>query len=94
MSCYCDFNYDYVVVRECWVKAHKKHRCIECRAEILPGERYLAATGVGADDGLFAHYPTCLTCGRIREDLIENDGYCITYGRLWDFVDMEFEDPE
>lgn len=72
-------------------KAHKDHKCCECRRIIKAGEKYHFAKGCW--EGKWAEYKTCEECDGLREKL--KDPY---YGRApfeclseWaDGADVEF----
>lgn len=91
MSCYCGGDYSWEVVSNIWCVARKDHKCIECDKVINKGEKYLKTIGKDTWNGRLGHYPSCELCGRIRTDLIENNGYCIIYGQLWNFIENELE---
>ena len=68
--------------------AKKKHKCNECRREILPGERY-EVQRYSANHNLETH-TTCSTCLEIR-DIFFCDGY--VYGWMYDnFNDSLYDD--
>lgn len=71
------------------VVARKSHVCGECRREITPGERYEVVKGVW--DGDFSTYKTCLSCCRVRDDLMGCGWY---FGSVWSDLKecLELED--
>jgi len=75
--CSCDFDGECADVFVSKVrKARKPHRCIECDAEIVPGE--LHEWGKYLLDGEWGEDRTCMTCVRIRRD------FCAPVGCLRD----------
>lgn len=92
-ACSCDFDYDWVaeVHREETRTARKEHKCYECRAPILPGQKYVYVFQAGDGETFSAHF--CLPCERIRRD------FCAPYGMLretlWDLLGFDYlEVPE
>jgi hypothetical protein len=65
-ACSCDAE-EADVVRHEYRRARKPHRCYECGARIVPGERY-EHTGMVYDRTASSH-ATCLGCVEIRAAL-------------------------
>jgi len=61
--------------------ARKEHTCGECRCKIGPGEQYEYVTM--KYDGQFSVNKTCMTCVRIRTDLLPCGWY---YGEIWSLI--------
>lgn len=81
MSWSCDYGEGYRAYFEEEVVAKKEHRCVECEAPILVGERYLRYRG-RADDSwdTGAQHLLCRdACVWIRDAL---EGECISFGSL------------
>lgn len=61
--------------------ARKRHRCGECRREILPGEQYYLAVG-RYDGGGFWRAKMCLRCLQIANEVLA----CWYYGEVWALI--------
>lgn len=59
-------------INQAWRKAAKKHRCSECRRQILPGEGYRYE--FTRFDGEVSQHHTCEHCLVARQWLMENCG--------------------
>jgi len=77
MSCYCNFDFTWTLLKEKTVTAKKPHRCYECGRVIKPGERYQSLFGVGG--GTAYNMPTCLQCQALR-DYVESNVPCACLG--------------
>lgn len=66
-GCYCDLGYDPITVHSHTnPTARKDHKCGECGADILKGEKYHVHTG-RCDDHWF-RLKNCEQCEQIRDD--------------------------
>jgi hypothetical protein len=84
MSWACDYD-PLVFYREREVAARKEHRCEECSAPILRGERYLSFSGKGEDFFSGGQHLLCRdACVWIRDVL---NGECIPFGALREWWD-------
>jgi len=87
MNCSCvavDYDCDWVdLVEKTKPVARKKHRCVECDRDILPGEKYEIQKYVF--EGEFETHKTCSECVEIR-DMFSCEGY--RYGSILN----DFED--
>jgi len=66
--------------------ARKPHKCCECDAPILPGEKYLQVNC--AWDGepyVYRQHLLCAEACELVRDSGMNDGECVYYGGLWEF---------
>jgi hypothetical protein len=65
--------------------ARKTHKCCECTATILPGEKHFFVTGKW--DGKINRYRQHLLCEEacefIRDSFVDYE--CIGYGSLWEW---------
>jgi hypothetical protein len=58
-------------------RARKPHKCCECYAEILPGDRYQVVSGVWG--GEFSNYKSCSPCAWIRNTMRDGgEASCFT----------------
>lgn len=74
---YCELPPDFYEVRE--PVARKSHECCECRAKILPGEKYVRCAGVwDFEFDEFKQHMECANACRFVRDRIE----CIPFGGL------------
>ena len=68
--------------------ARKEYTCCECKAKIIPGEKYEYV--VGKWDGEISVIRTCFICSRIRED------YCCSWvfgelrDTLWEYLGFDY----
>ena len=72
--------------------ARKQHKCCECSAPIMPGERYVYCVGKWSGDfGSYRQHWLCAeACEFIRDHL--NDRECIGFGELQEFCyDINFD---
>lgn len=96
-DCYCDYDspsFYSQVMR----KARKRHRCDECRGEIIPGQKYEHASGLW--DGDLLDFKTCLSC----KDLVtwtKNNVpcLCLVHGEMIEkckeaIVDAQYRAPD
>lgn len=66
--------------------ARKLHRCVECGADIRPGERYQYVSGIWYDGP--ADFKSCLGCCQLRHFVESHAKYCVAYGHLYaEFTD-------
>lgn len=80
MSCYCDYDPPALWSRE-MRRAAKVHRCEECRAHILEGDRYEYVSGMW--DGYFCRFRTCALCVDLRQWVTNNlPCFCWAHGNL------------
>lgn len=78
-TCGCEDGPEWVRVKE--QRARKPHRCWECGAPIKPGDLYEYV--VGKWEGDVSVFRTCEPCADLR-DSYAAQGYCYTYGSLWE----------
>lgn len=80
MDCYCDFDPPEFCSSRI-VTASKKHKCYECSAPIMPGEKYEYT--VGKWDGLLDTFKVCEDCHDIRQWVKNNiPCFCWYYGNM------------
>ena len=83
MSLVCDVEADFYE----WTEpvARKQHKCVECSAPILRGEKHFV--GSGKWDGSFSvhrQHMLCMeACILIRDRM--NGGECIPFGAMWEW---------
>lgn len=68
-------------------RARKKHRCVECRGDIMPGDTYENFAGMWDD---FGNYKTCPECVELREELSKIDDE-MAFGQMYETI---FDGPE
>ena len=88
--CCCDVSTQaYWATR---VVARKRHRCNECRQDILLGERYERVRAIWDNEP--AVVKTCLSCLEIRErvEASKTWGFCWCHGTLLEDVRQEVEE--
>lgn len=84
-NCIClDLDEFAVMISTDMLRARKTHTCGECRATVLPGQRYERA--VMKFDGELCVELTCQTCVAIRRDLFPC-GWI--YGEMWNSIHEE-----
>lgn len=84
--CSCDDGYETKVYRERDRTARKPHGCVECRRQIVAGERYRYASGVFEGHGF--SYAFCSDCAALKDEwsaLAREYRLC---GPCWEFGDM------
>ena len=64
-------------------KARKKHRCCECRGDILPGEHYQKVVGVWSGD--FSWFKICGSCEELR-DWMRDRGVDSCFGNIYEML--------
>lgn len=57
-------------ITEAKPKAHKRHKCCECKGLILEGEYYIRVSGIW--DGEPARFKTCVDCDALRDEADAN----------------------
>jgi hypothetical protein len=79
-ACHCDFDYDCVAVihKEIIRTARKPHKCIECREQIQPGEKYHDFNQLA--EGSWHNFKVCTPCERIRNN------FCAPYSMLKEYL--------
>lgn len=79
-ECYCDYE-AFSVYRQAIHVARKQHKCYECGAAILPGDRYESAFGVY--DGEPHTMATCPLCLDLRQFVLAHvPCSCWTHGDM------------
>lgn len=75
------------------VVARKEHRCCECTASILPGEKHFTAVGKWVDfnNGKIRRYRQHIVCEKACEFVRDhfNDYDCIGFGELFQWIGEE-----
>lgn len=67
MECYCDYDETWKLYEKSNPVARKQHKCNECKAPILPGERYEYVFALSSDG--VSTYKTCQHCTGARDYL-------------------------
>lgn len=74
-DCYCPYEAP-TVYSVSHPRAKKEHRCDECGAEIMPGDRYEYVFGVWEGDA--STWRTCMPCRDLRQ-WVENNVPCFCW---------------
>ena len=70
-------------------KARKKHSCLECGRDILPGESYLYESGKWESG--FKEFKTCADCQSMRDTFYCGLHY---FGMIWDDLRAHIKDMD
>ena len=80
-ACYCDVDEYWKVYNKTNPIARKQHKCNECGAPIMPGQRYEYVFGLLSDGG--HSYKTCQHCTDARDYLKAHvPCFCWYHGNL------------
>ncbi len=89
-ACTCDYDYVASVYRKSEHTARKQHKCSECGAPILPGERYEYVFAIW--DGDPTHVRTCCRCTALRDFVVAHiPCSCWAHGNLLEDMQTEVE---